>query len=76
MKILIVEDEHKMAEYLCKGLTEQGCTVDLAANGIDGQHLAIQHDYDVIVLDVMLPGLDGFSVLRSLRTVKQTPVIT
>jgi two-component system copper resistance phosphate regulon response regulator CusR len=75
MKILIVEDEHKMAEYLCKGLTEQGCTVDLAANGIDGQHLAIQHDYDVIVLDVMLPGLDGFSVLRSLRTVKQTPVI-
>src|SRR5450830_557938 len=58
MKVLIVEDEHKMAEYLCKGLTEQGCTVDLAANGIDGQHLAIQHDYDVIVLDVMLPGRD------------------
>jgi len=75
MKILIVEDEHKMAEYLCKGLTEQGCTVDLAANGIDGQHLAIEHDYDVIVLDVMLPGLDGFSVLRALRTIKQTPVI-
>jgi two-component system, OmpR family, copper resistance phosphate regulon response regulator CusR len=75
MKILIVEDEHKMAEYLCKGLTEQGCTVDLAANGIDGQHLAFQHDYDVIVLDVMLPGLDGFSLLRSLRTIKQTPVI-
>ena len=75
MKILIVEDEHKMAEYLCKGLTEQGCTVDLAANGIDGQHLAFQRDYDVIVLDVMLPGLDGFSPLRSLRSIKQTPVI-
>ena len=75
MRILIVEDEQKMADYLCKGLTEQGCTVDLAANGIDGQYLAMSHDYDVIVLDVMLPGLDGFSVLRSLRTVKQTPVI-
>ncbi len=75
MKILIVEDEQKMSEYLCKGLTEQGCAVDVASNGIDGQHLAIQHDYDVIVLDVMLPGMDGFAVLRSLRTVKQTPVI-
>ena len=67
MKILIVEDEQKMSEYLCKGLTEQGCAVDVASNGIDGQHLAIQHDYDVIVLDVMLPGMDGFAVLRSLR---------
>src|SRR6218665_2150751 len=75
MKILIVEDEHKMAEYLRKGLTEQGCTVDLAANGIDAQHLAIWHDYDVIVLDAMLPGLDGFSVLRSLRILKKTHVI-
>ncbi|KAF3996665.1 heavy metal response regulator transcription factor [Glaciimonas immobilis] len=75
MKILIVEDELKTADYLYKGLTEQGCTVDLAHNGIDGQHLALQHDYDVIVLDVMLPGIDGFSVLRALRTVKHTPVI-
>jgi two-component system copper resistance phosphate regulon response regulator CusR len=75
MKILIVEDEAKTAEYLHKGLTEQGCAVDVADNGLDGQHLAMQHDYDVIVLDAMLPGLDGFSVLRSLRTVKQTPVI-
>jgi two-component system, OmpR family, copper resistance phosphate regulon response regulator CusR len=75
MKILIVEDELKTADYLYKGLTEQGCTVDLAHNGIDGQHLALQHDYDVIVLDVMLPGIDGFSVLRALRTIKHTPVI-
>ena len=75
MKILIVEDELKTADYLYKGLTEQGCAVDLAHNGIDGQHLALEHDYDVIVLDVMLPGLDGFSVLRALRTVKHTPVI-
>ena len=47
----------------------------MAHNGIDGQHLALTHDYDVIVLDVMLPGQDGFSVLRGLRAVKQTPVI-
>ncbi len=75
MKILIVEDELKTADYLHKGLTEQGCAVDMAHNGIDGQHLALEHDYDVIVLDVQLPGLDGFSVLRALRTLKQTPVI-
>ena len=75
MKLLIVEDELKTADYLHKGLTEQGCTVDLARDGIDGRHMATQHDYDVIILDVMLPGLDGFSVLRSLRAAKQTPVI-
>ena len=75
MKLLIVEDEPKTAEYLHKGLSEQGCTVDIARNGLDGQHLALEHDYDVIVLDVMLPGLDGFELLRSLRLVKQTPVI-
>jgi two-component system, OmpR family, copper resistance phosphate regulon response regulator CusR len=75
MKLLIVEDEPKTSEYLHKGLTEQGCAVDVASNGIDGQHLALVHDYDVIVLDAMLPGLDGFELLRSLRQVKQTPVI-
>ena len=75
MKLLIVEDELKTAEYLQKGLTEQGCAVDVAHNGIDGQHLAMTHDYDVIVLDAMLPGIDGFTLLRTLRQVKQTPVI-
>ncbi|HEX4511480.1 MAG TPA: heavy metal response regulator transcription factor [Burkholderiaceae bacterium] len=75
MKLLIVEDEPKTAEYLRKGLSEQGCAVDVAGTGIDGQHLALVHDYDVIVLDAMLPGLDGFALLRSLRRVKQTPVI-
>ena len=75
MKILIVEDEQKTADYLHRGLTEQDCAVDLANNGIDGRHMAIEYDYDVIVLDVMLPGLDGFSVLKSLRAVKSTPVI-
>lgn len=75
MKILIVEDELKTADYLRKGLGEQGCAVDVAHNSIDGQHLALEHDYDVIVLDAMLPGMDGFAVLRSLRTLRQTPVI-
>ncbi len=75
MKVLIVEDERKTADYLYQGLTEQGCAVDLAYDGIDGQHFALHYDFDVIVLDVMLPGLDGFEVLRSLRAVKSTPVI-
>jgi two-component system copper resistance phosphate regulon response regulator CusR len=75
MKLLIVEDEPKTSEYLHKGLTEQGCAVDIASNGIDGQHLALVQDYDVIVLDAMLPGMSGFELLRSLRLVKQTPVI-
>jgi two-component system copper resistance phosphate regulon response regulator CusR len=75
MKLLIVEDEPKTAEYLHKGLAEQGCAVDVAHNGVDGQHLALVHDYDVIVLDAMLPGIDGFTLLRALRAVKQTPVI-
>ena len=75
MKLLIVEDEPKTADYLHKGLTEQGCAVDVARNGVDGQHLALVHDYDVIVLDAMLPGLDGFELLRALRKIKQTPVI-
>jgi len=75
MKLLIVEDEPKTAEYLHKGLVEQGCAVDIARNGVDGQHLALVHDYDVIVLDAMLPGVDGFALLRTLRAVKQTPVI-
>jgi two-component system copper resistance phosphate regulon response regulator CusR len=75
MKILIVEDEPKTVDYLHRGLTEHGCAVDIARDGIDGRHMAIQNDYDVVVLDVMLPGLDGFGVLRALRAVKQTPVI-
>lgn len=75
MKILIIEDEPKTADYLHRGLVEQGYAVDIARDGIDGQHLALEVDYDVIVLDVMLPGIDGFSVLQALRSRKQTPVI-
>lgn len=75
MKVLIIEDERKTADYLAQGLTEQGWTVDVAHDGIDGQHMAVHYDFDVVVLDVMLPGLNGFDVLRSLRAVKGTPVI-
>jgi two-component system, OmpR family, copper resistance phosphate regulon response regulator CusR len=75
MKILVVEDERKTADYLYKGLTEQGCAVDLAHDGVDAQQLALEIDYDVIVLDQMLPGLDGLGLLQSLRAVKDTPVI-
>lgn len=75
MKLLIVEDEAKTVEYLAKGLEEQGHAVDAATSGTDGLHLALEHDYDVVVLDVMLPGLDGLSVLRELRQAKQVPVI-
>ncbi len=75
MKVLIVEDEVKTGDYLCQGLTENGFVVDLARNGVDGLHLAASGSYDVIVLDVMLPGRDGWSVLRELRKTHDTPVI-
>jgi two-component system copper resistance phosphate regulon response regulator CusR len=75
MKALIVEDEAKTADYLRKGLSENGFVVDLAANGEDGLHLARTGDYDIIVLDVMMPGRDGWSVLQELRRSQQTPVI-
>jgi two-component system copper resistance phosphate regulon response regulator CusR len=75
MKVLIVEDEHKVVDYLRSGLTEQGWVVDVATDGEEGAYMAIEYDFDVIVLDVMLPKLDGFAVLRTLRAQKQTPVI-
>ena len=67
MKILIVEDEPKAGEYLRQGLGEAGFIVDLAHNGIDGLHLALQGTYDLVILDVMLPGLNGWQVLQSMR---------
>jgi two-component system, OmpR family, copper resistance phosphate regulon response regulator CusR len=75
MRILIVEDEHKLAEYLRKGLTEQGFVVDVARNGVDGRHLAVEGEYDLVILDVMLPGMDGFAVLDGLREKHQIPVL-
>ena len=75
MKLLIVEDEAKIADYLRKGLAEEGYVIDVAANGIDGLHMASHGNYDLIVLDTMLPGIDGFGLLAALRQSKQTPVI-
>lgn len=67
MKILIVEDEQKTGDYLKQGLTEFGFAVDLARNGLDGLHLGLSGDYALIILDVMLPGLDGWQILSQLR---------
>lgn len=75
MRILVVEDEANTGEYLRKGLTESGFVVDLAQTGTDGLHMAIESDYDLIVLDVMLPGLDGWTVLKQLRERKAVPVL-
>jgi two-component system copper resistance phosphate regulon response regulator CusR len=67
MKILVMEDEVKTAKFLKKGLAEAGYVVDVAADGSEGLHLALEHDFDLIILDVMLPGLDGWQVLSRLR---------
>ncbi|MBT9488180.1 MAG: heavy metal response regulator transcription factor [Rubrivivax sp.] len=75
MRLLVIEDEVKLAEYLRKGLTEEGYVVDVAHNGVDGLHLAMEGDYDLLVLDGMLPGIDGLGLLAALRQSKQTPVL-
>jgi DNA-binding response OmpR family regulator len=76
MKILIVEDDRKIASFVRKGLKEQGFTVESSGDGDEGFHLATTQVYDVIVLDIMLPGRDGLSILRNLRERKNTvPVI-
>ncbi len=67
MKILVVEDEPKTGDYLKQGLEEAGFVVDLARNGEDGLHLAETAAHDLLILDVMLPGMDGWQVLRNLR---------
>ncbi|MDE2615662.1 MAG: heavy metal response regulator transcription factor [Burkholderiales bacterium] len=67
MKILIVEDELKTGDYLRQGLGEAGFVVDLARDGTDGLHQALQESYDLVILDVMLPGIDGWQVLQGIR---------
>jgi two-component system, OmpR family, copper resistance phosphate regulon response regulator CusR len=75
VKILVIEDERKAADYLRQGLSESGYTVEVANNGTDGLHAAANGDHDLVILDVMLPGIDGFAVLSALRTSRQVPVL-
>lgn len=75
MRVLVVEDEPKTGDYLKKGLQETGFVVDVERDGLSGLHSALESDYDIVVLDVMLPGLDGREVLRRLRERRTTPVL-
>ncbi|CAB3796988.1 Transcriptional activator protein CzcR [Pararobbsia alpina] len=74
MRLLVIEDEAKTGQYLFNGLTEAGYIVDVAANGIDGLHLAQEMRYDLILLDVMMPEMDGWTVMNKLGARTNTPV--
>ncbi|WP_376843880.1 heavy metal response regulator transcription factor [Bordetella pertussis] len=76
MCILVIEDEPKLADYLHKGLSEQSHIVDVARDGVNGRHLALEGDYELVILDVMLPDIDGFAVLAAPRPPPpNTPVL-
>jgi DNA-binding response OmpR family regulator len=76
MRVLVVEDDKKIASFVARGLKEAGFAVDQAENGEDGLHLALAHPYDVAVMDLMLPKLDGLSLIEELRRKKVlTPVL-
>ena len=76
MRILIVEDDRKIATHLSKGLREAGYAVEQVADGEEGLHYGLNNNYDAAVLDLMLPGLDGLSILERWRTEKvRTPVL-
>src|SRR5258708_5791546 len=75
MRILLVEDEPDLLRSLARALREEGYAVDTAENGEDGLFSAESNEYDAIVLDVMLPKLDGWGLLASLRKTKKTPVL-
>ncbi|MFM0005873.1 MULTISPECIES: heavy metal response regulator transcription factor [Paraburkholderia] len=75
MRILVIEDELKTAAYLKTGLEESGYAVDVANDGAQGLILALEEEYDVIVLDVMLPGMDGWTIVKTLRATRTTPVL-
>ncbi|XLZ67977.1 heavy metal response regulator transcription factor [Massilia sp. SR12] len=75
MRILIVEDECKTADYLQKGLRESGYIVETATNGFDGKYMIDEFAFDLIILDVMLPGLDGWALLKLVRSKGATPVM-
>ena len=76
MKLLVVEDEDKTADYIKQGLVESGFIVDLARTGLDGHHLAMTESYDLLILDVMLPDVDGWRILQSVRAARnEVPVL-
>lgn len=75
MRILVVEDDQKMGDYIRKGLSENGFQVDLSRDGLEGRAMALASEYDIMLLDVMLPGIDGFTVLADVRAVKALPVL-
>ena len=75
MKILVIEDESKTAKFLKKGLSEAGFVVDVAGDGVDGLHLAQEVDFDLLILDVMLPGLDGWQVLTRLHQARRRALV-
>ncbi len=76
MRVLVVEDEVRMASMLKRGLEEEGYSIDVAPDGVDGLWLGTENPYDAIVLDVNLPGIDGFEVCRKLREQERwAPVI-
>lgn len=76
LKILVVEDERKVAHFVKKGLLEEGYAVDVVYNGRDGLNFAADQSYDLIILDIYLPGIDGLTILKKLRDAKvKTPVL-
>ncbi|MFM7816663.1 MAG: response regulator transcription factor [Verrucomicrobiota bacterium] len=75
MRLLVVDDEQRLLRSLSRALREAGYAVDVAADGVEGLFKAEEFDYDAIVLDLMLPGLDGWTVLERLRKTKSTPVL-
>ena len=75
MRILVAEDEPKAAEYLQRGLSESGFQIDIALNGLDARHLIEEDRFDLVILDVMLPGMDGWQLLRLIRSRADTPVL-
>ncbi|ADI10500.1 putative two-component system response regulator [Streptomyces bingchenggensis BCW-1] len=76
MRLLIVEDEKRLATALARGLAAEGFAVDVAHDGVSGLHMAQEQDYDLIVLDIMLPGLNGYRVCAQLRAVgDETPIL-
>ncbi|MBF7978774.1 MULTISPECIES: heavy metal response regulator transcription factor [Rahnella] len=76
MRLLLVEDQKMASEYIAKGLTENNFVVDVAQNGVDGLHFLLTNEYDLAILDVMLPGIDGWKVIEMARQAgKQTPIM-